>query len=47
MSVDVHRADVVGQPLRQPLFVALGRLAEAERLADLGAVVLDGAADQL
>ena len=44
MSVDVHRADVVGQPLRQPLFVALGRLAEAERLADLGAVVLDGAA---
>ena len=44
MSVDVHRADVVGQPLRQPGLVVLGPLAEAECLADLGVVVLDGAA---
>ncbi len=44
VPVELHRADGVDQPLGQPLFVVLGRLAEAERPADLGPVVLDGAA---
>jgi hypothetical protein len=39
----LDRADLVGQPGRQPVLVLNRRLPEAHRRPHLGAVVLDGA----
>jgi hypothetical protein len=44
VGVLMVREDVLGNPGREGLAVLDGRLPEAEERADLGAVVLDGAA---
>ncbi len=40
----LDRADLLGQPAGELVLVADGGFPEPQRLADLGAVVLDGAA---